>query len=125
LFRVAIGGVDKVTRVNVANNLNTLQSQITRSMLDSSSSVNYTPRSFEETDVFKSLVASAATSMDIPLTQLVDKGYVTSEMVQQLARNKIMTLGDLFGNTLVGVDIAGGQSTRMQIINKLLTTKQR
>jgi len=93
-------------------------------MLDSSSSVTYAPRKFEETSVFKSLVASAAKSMDIPLMQLASKGYVSSKTVQLVAKNKITTLGDLLSSPLVGAEIADVRSTRMEIIDKLLGGKK-
>jgi hypothetical protein len=123
LFRSALGA-DKVTRVTVANNLNTMQSRVNRMMLDSTSSVMYAPRNFEETAVFKSLVASAAATMDLPLTQLVEKGYLNRITAQRLARLKITSVGDLFSNTLAESNLADAKTTRVAIIEQLLTGKR-
>jgi hypothetical protein len=110
----------RATRVAVANNLNTLQSQINRLMLDNASAVNYTPKKLEETAIFKSLVASEARSMVLPLSQLVDKGYLSRQEVQRLARLKITTLGDLFSNPLVRPEFVNVQDLRMAVITRLL-----
>lgn len=119
------GEDDRRIRVQVANNLNMMQSDVNRAMLNTASSVNYVPRKFEESNVFKSLAASAATSIDIPLTHLVREGYISNETAQRLARNKIGTLGDLFARPPVGIDVDNIQSTRMEIIANLLSRKRK
>jgi hypothetical protein len=99
-------------------------SDVTRAMLDNVSSANYQIRTFEQSDVLKSLAASAATAIDVPLTDLVNKGYMTADTAERLARNKIRTMGDLFANPLVGLDVDNVQSTRMAIIASLLSGKR-
>jgi hypothetical protein len=120
LLRTAGGESEKTSRVRTANNLNALQSQITRSMLDSASSVTYTPKDFVETAVFKSLVASEARSVDTLLTKLAEKGHISREAVQALARYKIQTVGDLFANPAAAVDIPEATDVRTKTIDKLL-----
>jgi hypothetical protein len=110
-------------RVEVADNMNMMQSQINRLMLDSASSAAYTAKNFEETDVFKSLVATAVQSSTIPLAQLANKGYLNRQTARLLTRNKIITLGNLFSNTLSGTGFFEFQSVRMEMIAKLLEAK--
>jgi hypothetical protein len=126
MFRAALsGGEGRGLRVQVANNLNIVQSDINRAMLDSASSAIYGSRKFEESSVFKSLVASAAMGIEVPLTELVEKGYVDAETAQRLARNKIKTMGELFTYPVVGFGVDDIQSTRMEIIGNLLSVKRR
>jgi hypothetical protein len=117
----ARSGDDRGLRLQVANNLNLVQSEVNRAMLDSASTGNYEPRKFEESNIFKSLVASAATAIDAPLTELVARGYLSQETAQRLERNKIRTIGDLYASAPVGIDVEDVQSTRMGIIQDLLS----
>jgi hypothetical protein len=121
----ARGGDDRGLRPQVVNNLNMVQSNVNRAMLDSASASNYEPRKFEETNVFKSLVASAATAIDAPLTELVARGYLSEETAQRLERNKIRTMGELYAQPPVGVDVQDVQSTRMGIVQELLSRTRR
>src|SRR5262249_5278701 len=92
-----------------------------RAMLDIASAANYEPRKFEESNVFKSLVASAATSIDVPLTDLVRNGYLDAETVEHLGRNRIRTVSDLYSHSLSGMDMRQDiQPKRMDVISKLL-----
>jgi hypothetical protein len=120
MLRIATGTVDKSARIAAANNLNTLQSQITRMMLDNASSVRYTPKSFVQTGVFQSLVANEASKVTIPLSQLAGKGYLTTQDAALLARNKIVTLGDLFKTEINAPEISDPNAIRLGIINRLL-----
>lgn len=122
MIRSAPGGAGegRGLRVQVANNLNIVQSDINRAMLDTISSANYAPRNFEESNVFKSLVASAARTIDTPLTELVSKGYISPETADRLALNRIRTVSDLFSHSLVGMDVDDIQSKRMDIVANLL-----
>lgn len=107
-------------KVEAANNLNMLQSEINRLMLDSSSSHNYTPRGFAETNVFKSLAAYSARSTEIPLSLLASKGYISRRTAQLMSKNKIHTLGDLFRDSLEKTGIADAHQIRQEVIENLL-----
>ena len=124
LFRAATRDI-RMTRINVANNLNLMQSQVNQLILDTASSVHYEPRNFEKTKVFKSLAANSLRSSNITLGQLASKKYVSRKTVQLLTRYKITTLGELFNNTLVRIDLPDAHSTRMEIIDKLLGDKKK
>ncbi|MGH9967108.1 MAG: hypothetical protein ACREBG_04655 [Pyrinomonadaceae bacterium] len=120
LFRSATSENIRNVRAEAANNLNMQQSQINRLMLDSASSVNYTPRNFVETDVFKALAANSARKTNLSLTQLASKGYLSPRLAELLAKNRITTLGELFNNPQVGAEVAEELSTKTAIIDKLL-----
>ena len=112
-------------RVRAANARNAMQSRVTRSMLDSASSVGYVPRDFVETSAFKSLVAHTARAAKTPLTRLVEAGYLDAEEARAVRARKITTLGDLFDTALAGTDREVTQSVRAQVIDKLLADRPR
>ena len=126
MFRTApaTGAGGRDLRVQVADNLNMLQSSVTRGILDSASAGDYKPRPFEQTDVFTSLAASSATDMDIPLERLVTAGHLSGKAAQQLERNKILSLGDLYAQAPSGSDGDAIQATRMDLMRRLLATSQ-
>lgn len=120
LFRSATGESGRSTRVAAANNLNRLQSEINRRMLDSASAASYEPRDFTESNVFRSLVATSASRADIPLAELADRGYIDRDTLEFLGRHRITTLRDLFGTATVGGDVADEDSAKRRIIDRLL-----
>jgi hypothetical protein len=120
LFRTAGGEGSKATRVLIANNMNTLQSRINRFMLDNASSVTYEPKEFEQTGVFKSLVAHSARTSTTPITELVTKEYVTRKTAEVLARRKITTLGELFSTAPAAPGVDDARAARAQVIDKLV-----
>jgi hypothetical protein len=119
-FRSATGESGRSLRVAAANNLNRLQSEINRRMLDSASAANYEPRDFTESNVFKSLVAASASRADIPLAELADRGYIDRDTLEFLGRHRMTTLRDLFGTATVGGDVADEDSAKRRIIDRLL-----
>jgi hypothetical protein len=126
MLRMATGGAGPdahALRVQVANNLNTMQADISRAMLNSGSAANYAPRKFEETAVFKSLVANSAKGLDISLGQLASRGYLEMRTAQRLGRIKLKTVGDLFAHVVDGNDADSVQATRMDIVTRLLGGK--
>lgn len=124
IFRAAPGGdVDRRIRIQVANNLNAVQSEINRAMLDSTTAADYEPRSFEDSNVFKSLVASAASKLDVPLTELVHKGYLDAEAVKRLGRRKLRTIGDLFAQPFSD-DADDVSASRTAIVENLLRRRR-
>jgi hypothetical protein len=119
MFRnIASAGRD--LRVQVADNLNMVQSTITRAMLDTSSAGAYEPRPLERTDVFTSLAAAAATAVDVPLDRLVAAGFLSQKAAQQLERNKIVSLGDLYAAPPAGGEGDAIHTTRMDLMRRLL-----
>ncbi|HEY8227292.1 MAG TPA: hypothetical protein VIG25_18615 [Pyrinomonadaceae bacterium] len=112
-------------RAEVANTLNMQQSLINRSILDLVSTVTYEPRAFVESDVFKSLVANAARTTDLPLTSLANKGYMNRRLSQLLVKNRVTTLGELMNNPQVGAEASEAVSSRTSIIDKLLRSVSR
>jgi hypothetical protein len=127
MFRLAAtaGGADgRDLRVQVADNLNMLQSNITRGMLNAASAAEYKPRPFEQTDIFTSLAASAATSVEVPLGSLVAAGFLSRREAQQLERNKILSLADLYAQAPSGSDANAIQATRMDLMRRLLARHQ-
>jgi len=125
MFRSApAGGDDRWIRTQVANNLNAVQSEINRAMLDSATAADYEPRPFEQSDVFKSLVARAATKLDIPLTELADRGYLDADAVKRLGGRRIRTVGDLFAQP-INSDGDDAQTTRREILEQLLRRRRK
>lgn len=125
LFRMSSGGDgERHNRSNVANLLNHRQSVVNRKMLDSISAGDYRPRGFEETEVFKSLVATVVRSSDIPLTRLASKGYLNRRTLGALNRQKVMTLGDLFADHLADREIPDADEIRGRVISRLLEARE-
>lgn len=120
-FRIAAGGGgERRARLMAADLLNRQQSVINRRMLDTVSSGAYEPRRFEETDVFKSLVATVIRDSKIPLATLASKGYLDRRNLGALNRQKINTLGDLFAGPLADRGIEQGQEIRRQLLSRIL-----
>lgn len=113
-------------RILTANNLNTLQSQINRAMLDNASSVKYTAKDFVQTAVFKSLIGTAARSIPTPLTELAERGHLSRDTVQLLARHRINTVADLFNNPAAALGgIPEAPDVRIRVIDNLLSLQSR
>lgn len=114
------GTRDKQVRAEIADGFNSVQSQISRQMLDTASSVAYAPRAFEETRAFKSLVAHTVKNVDIPLSDLAAQGYLPAESTQRLARSRILTFGDLFADRTEETEPEEAQSLRATLIDRLM-----
>jgi hypothetical protein len=121
LARTRNGGTSVETRTQTQRDLNVSQSQIRRLMLNNVSSGNYTPRPFEQTGVFRSLVASIATQASIPLADVASKGYLDPKHLPDLQRAKITTLSQLFAAT--ATDDAAGTAQADVLDRFLKTTK--
>ena len=124
-FRVARGGGERRERLAAVDLLNQQQSMVNRRMLDTISAGAYEPRSFEATQVFKSLVAAVIRGSDVPLTRLASKGHIDRRTLGTLNRHKITTLGELFAIPLAERDIAEGQEIRQRILTRLLEVPER
>ncbi|MBL8740286.1 MAG: hypothetical protein JNK04_04300, partial [Myxococcales bacterium] len=122
MFRTR-GATPPDARFETADNLNRMQSQVNRLMLDSASSVAYTPRSFVESEVFKSLVSSAATRIDVPLDELVKTKHLTADELALLRRNKMQSVSDFFSSPLAGSRDEGLSDLRRRLVGRLLNQK--
>jgi hypothetical protein len=120
IFRSTTRDFSRNSRITVANNSNTMQSEINNRMLDVLSSVNYEPRDFEETDVFKSLAAYSVRKIKFPLSRLASKGYISRQAVQSMSKIKITTVGDLFSSSLEETETENANRMRRNVLEKIL-----
>lgn len=118
------GEKGRAKRVDVANNLNIMQSQVNRSMLDIVSSGDYKNIKFEETNVFKSLVAYSLMGREIPITELVKRHVLTGEEAGQLARTEIVTVAGLFAETSSTLRGSELEAVRDRVIKHLFTSSR-
>ena len=119
------GDSTRQLRTQVADAMNEMQSRVNRLMLDRATAVGYEPRDFEDTDVFKSLVAHAAQDSTITIQQLVDAGHLTAADVHDLQRRKITTVGDLFDWNVSDEQSAATAALRRKVVEGLIAVPQR
>ncbi len=120
LFKPAATETDsKKNRIDAANNLNTIQNSIRRSMLDNFSAGNYTPRNFEKTDVFKSLAAVETKKISSPIDILVQKGYIDDATQKLLLVAGLKTVSDIFSEKAESVSSVDINDIRNKIIDKI------
>lgn len=120
LYKPAATETDnKKNRIDAANNLNTIQNFIVRSILDNFSAGNYTPRNFEKTDVFKSLAALETKKISNPIEILVQKGYIDDATQKLLLTAGIKTIGDIFSEKAESVSNVDIKDIRNKIIAKI------
>jgi hypothetical protein len=124
LARTRDGDGSADTRVNAARDLNVSQSEVNRLMLDSISSGAYEPKPFEESVVFRSLVATIASAADVPLQTLATAGHVSLERLDPLARSKITTVGQLFSPSAAGPTAPEATAAQRELLDSLLSTKK-
>ena len=87
-------------RVKLANEMNLLQRQVERKVLNNFSASRYKHRSVEETQTFRKLVDSVLSGSKINVDHLVDMGYVTQSEIRNLQHAGAQTVGDLFSKEI-------------------------
>ena len=113
-----------VTRAQVADTLNAVQSQISRLMLDRNTAVGYEPREFTDTDTFKALVANAAREDPTSIADVVAAGHLTRADQRDLASRKITTMSDLFRIDMSDADSLATADIRRRVIDNLTAVQQ-
>jgi hypothetical protein len=98
---------------------------VNRLILDNVSSGSYQPRPFQETAVFRALVAGIASQAGaVPLTDLATKGHLDSKLVASLAKLKISTVAQLFGPPASYATSPDAAAAQRAILDSLLKTKK-
>lgn len=119
LARTRNGDTSPANRAQTQRDLNVAQSQVRRLMLNNASAGTYQPRPFEETGVFRSLVANIASQANIALTDVASKGFLDSAHLPALQRAKITTLAQLFAATATDASASDAQK---DVLNRFLKT---
>lgn len=119
LARTQSGSTSPETRAQTQRDLNVAQSQVRRQMLNNISAGNYQPRPFEQTGVFRSLVAGIAMQANIPLADVAGKGFLDPAHLPDLQRAKITTLAQLFAAT--ATDATAGVAQK-DVLDRFLKT---
>ncbi|AOB31395.1 hypothetical protein AKI39_12910 [Bordetella sp. H567] len=119
LARTQSGSTSQEVRAQSQRDLNVAQSQVRRQMLNNISSGNYQPRPFEQTGVFRSLVAGIAMQANISLADVASKGFLDAAHLPDLQRAKITTLSQLFATT--ATDATAGVA-RQDVLDRFLKT---
>ncbi len=123
MSRMAPAETTRGRRIETANSFNMIQSRVSRSMLDVISAGNYQQKKFEETGVFKSLVAYSLTHTRISVAQLRDTGILSGQNAELLQRLNVRTVAELFANAdkLGGAEI---EELRETIVSHLFKRKE-
>jgi hypothetical protein len=104
----------------VANQMNTMQSHVVRSMLSGVSAGNYTPRPFVETKTFLRLSGFSLNTQTATVDELLKRGHITDVTAKLLRSNKIRTLSELFDYATVRSDADALKVVRADLMRKLL-----
>jgi hypothetical protein len=121
LARTQTGGTSPEIRAQTQRDLNVAQSQVRRLMLNNASAGTYQPRPFEQTGVFRALVANIATQANISLTDVANKGFLDPTHLPALQRARITTLSQLFAAT--ATDATAGRAQKDVLDRFLKTTR--
>jgi hypothetical protein len=106
-------------KAEIANQMNLYQRSILKSMISGFSAGNYEPRSLIKTQTFLTQAKFSLQKLDLPLSELADLHYITYDEVAVLNRSKIITIGDVFKDSLSQSNNPIVQKLRNAILSKI------
>jgi isopentenyldiphosphate isomerase len=111
------GGFDDC-RPAAAARYNYNLSRMNKAMLSMFSAGAASPKTFKETETFKTLFAEAANALKVDLDELHRLDYISAEELKTLRQYRVATLSDLFRPSSENISSINLGAIRNRIVNK-------
>jgi hypothetical protein len=122
-----VRGGEQETPVEVANQFNRFQHEVTSAMLSGFSAGQYKTRPFVQTDTFRRLLYLTMRNIPLDLNQLVKRGHLSRADSQSIQRAGAKTVADLFGKeieNLRGIDQKRLNSVRNKVVEVVMAATE-
>ena len=125
---LAGGQPGRSARIEQANTMNQLSQRIASALVSGFSAGSYKPRSLVETDTFRRLAFSALGKRAMPLSALVELGYMDAKTAAGFESNDVHSVADLFSPKVDGsraVDVSTLAKARHMVLAAVLDAPKR
>jgi hypothetical protein len=106
------------SKAELVNQMNIHQRRIIKSMISGFSAGNFEPVEFMKSKTFKRLTRESIQNLNIPLSKLVELGYLTEREADFLTKSRIPTIGDIFKGDLGQSQNPEIRKMRIKILRK-------